>query len=373
MISQNQMEAIIQEVINHCQWMKDKNRPFENINVQRVAERLMKEQNLKPNNRCFVFVQGGVADHVCDDGVEVVTFDFDSHEAQPYKSFIPEHFRDLVEDIVPDDVTFDGFDDELAAAELRSQHARIAELEAQLSAIGAGGVEPLRKRASTADVDDERKAFEAWAEYPRLWGLPHKEVQWAAWKARAALSATPAVALPEPEAWLATFRPKGMLSPHSIAGVNLEELKRQVPSDSVFKPLYTRHASQAQAVAEKAAKYDHLLPYLCKTCGGYGLVDRRCNDDPLGSEPCPDCNAAPQAQADARDVERWMGIGKAIERASADLPEETEIIVSLEKDAGTVTLIDQDGNEHENFSTDYGFAGVLNEAIDAALAAQAKN
>ena len=32
-----------------------------------------------------------------------------------------------------------------AAVELRRQHARIAELEAQLSAIGAGGVEPLRK------------------------------------------------------------------------------------------------------------------------------------------------------------------------------------------------------------------------------------
>lgn len=32
--------------------------------------------------------------------------------------------------------------------ELRRQHARIAELEAQLSAIGAGGVEPLRKQAA---------------------------------------------------------------------------------------------------------------------------------------------------------------------------------------------------------------------------------
>ena len=87
-----------------------------------------------------------------------------------------------------------------------------------------------------------------------------------------------------------------------------------------------------------------------------------------------DCEAQPalRAQADAQDTDRWMEIGKAIERACADLPEETEIIVSLEKDAGTVTLIDQDGNEHENFSTDYGFAGVLNEAIDAAIAAQAK-
>ena len=80
----------------------------------------------------------------------------------------------------------------------------------------------------------------------------------------------------------------------------------------------------------------------------------------------------PQAQEDAQDTDRWMGIGKAIERACADLPEETEIIVSLEKDAGTVTLIDQDGNEHENFSTDYGFAGVLNEAIDTAIAARAE-
>ena len=35
-----------------------------------------------------------------------------------------------------------------AVAELRSQRARIAELEAQLAAIGAGGVEPLRKQAA---------------------------------------------------------------------------------------------------------------------------------------------------------------------------------------------------------------------------------
>lgn len=81
--------------------------------------------------------------------------------------------------------------------------------------------------------------------------------------------------------------------------------------------------------------------------------------------------ATTQAAA-ARDVARWMGIGKAIERACMDLPDGTEINVSLEKGAGTVTLIDQEGHEHENFSCDYGFAGVLNEAIDAALAAQAK-
>lgn len=34
----------------------------------------------------------------------------------------------------------------LAAAELRRQHARIVDLEQQMAAIGAGGVEPLRSR-----------------------------------------------------------------------------------------------------------------------------------------------------------------------------------------------------------------------------------
>ena len=40
------------------------------------------------------------------------------------------------------------------AAELRRQHARIAELEAQLSAIGAGGVEPLRKRVEDGWIQE---------------------------------------------------------------------------------------------------------------------------------------------------------------------------------------------------------------------------
>lgn len=80
----------------------------------------------------------------------------------------------------------------------------------------------------------------------------------------------------------------------------------------------------------------------------------------------------PAAQGLDAETQRHAAIGKAIERACMDLPDGTEISVSLEKDAGTVTLIDQDGNEHENFSCDYGFAGVLNEAIDAAIAAQAK-
>ena len=41
-------------------------------------------------------------------------------------------------------------------------------------------------------VPDERAAFEIWWSTPHLWSHGHKEAQWAAWQARAALAATPA-------------------------------------------------------------------------------------------------------------------------------------------------------------------------------------
>ena len=53
---------------------------------------------------------------------------------------------------IESDMSCDGDAD--IVAELRSQHARIAELEAQLSAIGAGGVEPLRKQAEDGWIQD---------------------------------------------------------------------------------------------------------------------------------------------------------------------------------------------------------------------------
>ena len=74
-----------------------------------------------------------------------------------------------------------------AAAELR----RLAELEAQLSTIGAGGVEPLRKSAP-APAPNERAAFEAWLRVKPC-GAAH-DFAWEAWRARAALAATQPVA-----------------------------------------------------------------------------------------------------------------------------------------------------------------------------------
>ena len=44
-----------------------------------------------------------------------------------------------------------------AAVELRHQHARIAELEAQLAAIGAGGVEPLRPATEAPQVQADAR------------------------------------------------------------------------------------------------------------------------------------------------------------------------------------------------------------------------
>ena len=79
--------------------------------------------------------------------------------------------------------------------------------------------------------------------------------------------------------------------------------------------------------------------------------------------------AAPQPQADARDAERWSEIGKSIERACGELPEDFEITIHLENGAGTVVLLYPNGEECENFPHDDGFAGVVNAATDAAIAA----
>lgn len=74
---------------------------------------------------------------------------------------------------------------------------RIADLEAQLSAIGAGGVEPLRNREASAAlaVPDERKSFDA-ANLRDYFGGPlsyrERDIAFMAWKARASLAATQA-------------------------------------------------------------------------------------------------------------------------------------------------------------------------------------
>ena len=244
-----------------------------------------------------------------------------------------------------------------AAAELRSQHARIAELEAQLSAI-AHTAEGATAQTETlrAELADETEAADNWRrlalqfDHHRLQALGHLK------------------AILHPDSSVDEYKTAELfLKAPPLDGESV--LAQRIAKLSAAATQAQEDAPVGFAWSGWACMYPGKLPRL------YGALeiasvnlDAANGDHLIHLSTSPD----PKAQADAQDTDRWMGIGKAIERACADLPEETEIIVSLEKDAGTVTLIDQDGNEHENFSTDYGFAGVLNEAIDAAMAAQAK-
>lgn len=68
----------------------------------------------------------------------------------------------------------------------------------------------------------------------------------------------------EPAAWVATFKPEGLLALHSVVGANLEELKQSVPGNSVFRPLYTHPATQgldAQAIERAAQKLAEIAEY----------------------------------------------------------------------------------------------------------------
>ena len=49
-------------------------------------------------------------------------------------------------------------------AEVEAQHARIADQEAQLEAIGAGGVEPLRKQAAAQGMEQDAARYQALVE-----------------------------------------------------------------------------------------------------------------------------------------------------------------------------------------------------------------
>ena len=90
--------------------------------------------------------------------------------------------------------------------------------------------------------------------------------------------------------------------------------------------------------------------------------------------------AAPQPPAQAKDKDeakaqrltekRWLEVGKAVERACIELPQWAEVVVSLEKDAGTVKWFDGDGNEYDSDTHGDCFSETINNAIDAAIATQ---
>lgn len=50
------------------------------------------------NKRCLIVVSGGIADYVCDDGVDVEIFDWDNYNDDPEGvDTLPSHFKDLAQ------------------------------------------------------------------------------------------------------------------------------------------------------------------------------------------------------------------------------------------------------------------------------------
>ena len=239
------------------------------------------------------------------------------------------------------------------ATELRRQHARIAELEAQLSAIGAGGVEPLRKQAVQAAVQAEvPEAIEQMA-VERYKVVPSHESMFHRW------------------AVVAGNGTQQLYIGREVECLNMARKFTGAFLDGAFlamqntAPAHPAEGVPAQAVQPSDSLIEAVDAWFADNTGLGG-----CSDKDVAELAAIFATHPTQQGLDA-ETQRHATIGKAIERACMDLPDGTEISVSLEKDAGTVTLIDQDGNEYENFSCDYGFAGVLNEAIDAAMAAHA--
>lgn len=83
--------------------------------------------------------------------------------------------------------------------------------------------------------------------------------------------------------------------PHSVrdlveAALMAWELREQ-PSPQLRAVL-----AAIDPIAAEAAEYGRLKPYLCKTCGGFGLVSHHAQDGSYDDSPCPDC-AEPSPQA----------------------------------------------------------------------------
>ena len=248
---------------------------------------------------------------------------------------------------------------------IRAQHARIEELEAQLSAIGAGGVEPLRKRAAAQQAVQAEvpEAIEQMA-VDRYKVVPSHESMFHRWAVVAGNGTQQLYIGREGECqsmarkFMGAFLDGAFVAMQNAAPAHPAEGVPQAITDEREAFVNWLHGTYPNSYSIIQAAdlwfHKHVAALAWKARAALAATQ-------------------PAAQGLDAETQRHAAIGKAIERACMDLPDGTEISVSLEKDAGTVTLIDQDGNEYENFSCDYGFAGVLNEAIDAAMAAHARN
>lgn len=80
---------------------------------------------------------------------------------------------------------------------------------------------------------------------------------------------------------------------------------------------------------------------------------------------------APQAQADARDAKdrECLAIGRALNRAALELPADGEIRIEIENGAGVVYVNEPKHGDWRYIDSGDAFSAQINEAIDAAIAA----
>ena len=140
-----------------------------------------------------------------------------------------------------------------AYEQTQEQKARIAQLEAQLIAEAARAAEQKLR----ADQLEQQHAMQA--------KMHAQAVEQLAAAQQGAQDA-------EPAAWVATFKPEGLLALHSVVGANLEELKQSVSSNSVFRPLYT-HPTQQGLDAKDAARYRWLRRKVCIVGGKFHILN----------------------------------------------------------------------------------------------------
>ena len=139
-----------------------------------------------------------------------------------------------------------------AAHELRTMQARILDLEAQLCATGAGGVEPLRKTDTAAQALEQGEQVAPYTcDVPRIMreagmtfhlGLPHKAVVEQMTRvvdlvyAEASIKAAVAFAAPqqEPVAWMYEWNGRT-----HITTADQRPIEHAHPHFNKSKPLYT--------------------------------------------------------------------------------------------------------------------------------------
>lgn len=74
---------------------------FDQEQVEKLLSFLEKKtEKAAPMPRVLITVNGGVADYICDEGVDIEVFDFDNYNAdRDHTSLVPAHFSDLAKHV----------------------------------------------------------------------------------------------------------------------------------------------------------------------------------------------------------------------------------------------------------------------------------